>query len=76
MVENWKDGVRSERPASCVIRECFLGCFERAFSPQVVLFPGTQQLWITRRERETLHNCKKLREFFHQLVEKRRIVMK
>jgi len=50
--------------------------FARAFSPQVVLFPGTVNLYLAPKERENLYNVNKLRDLFFQKVEKRRALMK
>ena len=54
------------------LRENFNNLVYRQFSPQMIFFPETFKLYLTKNDRNDLKNAKKLRDFIAEIINKRK----
>ena len=72
----FENGKSSQKPISSYIRDVFKRSFMRLFSPQILFFRKSGKWHLQKSDRENRENIYRLRQFFNEIVERRKIEQK
>ena len=75
-VLDWEqDGKVYQKTLDFVLIEAFHQLFMRVVSPQILIFPGTYDLYLTPAARRLRRNVERLRKLFQRIVDERKVAM-
>ena len=75
-VLDWEqDGKVYQKTLDFVLIEAFHQLFMRVVSPQILIFPGTYDLYLTPAARRLRRNVDRLRKLFQRIVDERKVAM-